>query len=365
MSHLAGSHNDDHHAVAVNGLPSDGAGMGRGGKGMRRPAATSPAAAATMAQGALALGTYALSSSALTFVNKTVLSNYEFKCTFFLLAVQLAFAISVCSAARFLPDSWAALRPPRVDLALLQESSKVSVAFVANIAAGFYGLRVVNLPMFFCVRRTAVVFVLAAEVLFLGKSASRPTLVAVALVVVGTVVAGLQDLEADLFGYACVMVNNAMTAAYLALSKRFTQQTNMNALGLLYLNALVALPLCVVMGVMMGEVAIIRSFQPLWSPGFMTALLLSSALGIVLTWALFRSNNLTSPLATSVTGVLKDVGTTALSMAIFAGFNTSVLSVFGVVLSLLGGAMFSFIKVQAARVARTANETARIKAGGS
>lgn len=194
-------------------------------------------------QGALALLIYAMSSSSLTFVNKTVLSTYDFHCTFLLLAVQLTFAIAVCSTASILPESCASLRPPKVTAQLLRESAKVSVCFVGNIAAGFYGLRVVNLPMFFCVRRTAVVFVLAAEVLFLKKKARADMLLAVVLIVAGTITAGLQDLNADLFGYGCVMVNNAMTALYLAVSKRFTMSTGVNALGLLYLNALVALPL--------------------------------------------------------------------------------------------------------------------------
>lgn len=50
--------------------------------------------------------------------------------------------------------------------------------------------------------------------------------------------------------------------------------------------------------------------------------------------------------------MLKDVGTTALSMVVFAGFNTSFLSVLGVCTSLAGGAWFSAIKWRAARSER-------------
>lgn len=44
--------------------------------------------------------------------------------------------------------------------------------FVSNIAVGFLGLRLVNVPMFLAVRRTTTIFTMAAEWAILGNQPS-------------------------------------------------------------------------------------------------------------------------------------------------------------------------------------------------
>jgi len=44
----------------------------------------------------------------------------------------------------------------------LRRSTIVGVLFVSNIAIGWYGLKLVNIPMFLCIRRTATFFTLLA-----------------------------------------------------------------------------------------------------------------------------------------------------------------------------------------------------------
>ena len=48
----------------------------------------------------------------------------------------------------------------------------MALCFVLNVSAGFVALRLVNIPIFLCIRRTTTVFVMMAEFLVLHKSAS-------------------------------------------------------------------------------------------------------------------------------------------------------------------------------------------------
>lgn len=47
--------------------------------------------------------------------------------------------------------------------------------FVFNVSAGFVALRLVNIPLFLCIRRTTTCFVMLAEFLVLGKAAGGTT----------------------------------------------------------------------------------------------------------------------------------------------------------------------------------------------
>ena len=51
----------------------------------------------------------------------------------------------------------------------------MSCAFVFNVSAGFVALRLVNIPLFLCIRRTTTCFVMVAEFFVLGKVAGRET----------------------------------------------------------------------------------------------------------------------------------------------------------------------------------------------
>ena len=48
----------------------------------------------------------------------------------------------------------------------------MGMCFVVNVSAGFVALRLVNIPVFLCIRRTTTVFVMVAEFFVLRKRTS-------------------------------------------------------------------------------------------------------------------------------------------------------------------------------------------------
>lgn len=63
---------------------------------------------------------------------------------------------------------------PDVDQDVLRESIPMGVLFVLNIVVGWWGLRIVDVPTFLCIRRTTTAFTMTAEWFLLGKVASLP-----------------------------------------------------------------------------------------------------------------------------------------------------------------------------------------------
>ena len=95
-------------------------------------------------------------------------------------------------------------------------------------------------------------------------------LMAVGLIMLGTLLAGHETLSANLIGYVFVMSNNILTAMLYIAQKKFIDDTGIKSFGLLYYNALIALPLSLCAAVVLGEFDALSEFESLHIPGFLT-----------------------------------------------------------------------------------------------
>ena len=294
-----------------------------------------------------AFGTVSVCTS---FSFKAIFSAYKFDATFTLLGLQMLLTLLFCTFLRINCAGVAGLEVPKqLDGATLRASLLPGLLFVGNIAVGFYGIKLVSIPMFLTVRRTTTIFTLLAEYLVLGRVASPAVAFGVLLTVMGAVVAGSESLTTDWLGFLYTLGNNAMTAASWSATKRFSDVHGLTRFGLTYYNATVALPLCILLAIGTGEVPYILSHPHLMNPGCIAALLGASSLGVLMNWVTFLAVTQTSPLATSVTGNVKDIGATFLGAAIFRDFEPTLAKVVGIAISFVGSAVFSIAKLNEAR----------------
>ena len=231
------------------------------------------------------------------------------------------------------------LDPPRPRIA--RRSLIVGMLFVANIAVGWVGLRLVNIPMFLCIRRTTTFFTMIVQFLILRQVPSMPVFVAVLIIVVGTLTAGFSDMGDEYVGYVFTLGNNILTAAYLVVSKRFSDSTDTKGFGLVYYTSITALPLSLALAAFQGEYQNFYEFEHATNPLFLASLLAASSLGVGMTYVVFLSATMNSPLLTSVTGNMKDVVSTVLGAYIFGDFVPTTMKVLGIAISFMGGAVFA------------------------
>lgn len=106
-----------------------------------------------------------------------------------------------------------------------------SAAYVGNLIIGFIGLEHVNIPLFLCLRRTTLVFVLLSEYMVLGKHHTSATVGCVGAMVVGAMLASWDSLSSvgshltpTMLGF--VFVGNVSTALYLALVRNQQRNTH-------------------------------------------------------------------------------------------------------------------------------------------
>jgi drug/metabolite transporter (DMT)-like permease len=86
---------------------------------------------------------------------------------------------------------------------------------VANVACGLYGMRAIDVPMFLCLRRTSVAFVIAVEFVLFRRRQPMSTLASIFLICAGAVLAGWPSIDANFVGFAWVIGNNFLTALSL------------------------------------------------------------------------------------------------------------------------------------------------------
>lgn len=127
--------------------------------------------------------------------------------------------------------------------------------------------------------------------------------------------------------------------------KQFSEKHKMTALGIVYCQAALSAPIALFLLLASGEVATVRAFPHLDEGAFLGGLALSCSMGIVLSFSSMLSTTFNSPLATSITGNVKDIGTTLIGGLLFSGFKPSFLSIAGLLLSFVGAFIYSWVQL--------------------
>eukprot|EP01138_Halocafeteria_seosinensis_P011978 gb/GECG01012241.1/.p1 GENE.gb/GECG01012241.1/~~gb/GECG01012241.1/.p1 ORF type:complete len:306 (+),score=25.15 gb/GECG01012241.1/:1-918(+) len=209
---------------------------------------------------------YAGTSIAISMCYKTVLSTFHFEAEFLLLACQQILGIVFCLFAQKYLNDYKMVRVPKFDWYTFKQSLPVGTLFVFNIGVGFFGLKMSNVPMFLAIRRTTTIFTLLAEFFILGHTASKRVIASVLVIVIGTIIAGWHTFNTEYLGYFFTICNNILTALYLNMSRKFGDNCGVKGFGLVYYNALVAVPLSLFMSLILGEFEYAANFPDLFKP---------------------------------------------------------------------------------------------------
>jgi solute carrier family 35 protein len=135
-----------------------------------------------------------------------------------------------------------------------------------------------------------------------------------------------------------------------------------SAIGTLYYNCLTVFPLALLLAAAAGEVDYVRHFRAAGDPGFLLSFSLVVAMGPLITYSTTLCTTYNSPLATSITGNVKDIVVTITGALLFPGFIATASTVSGLTLSFAGALGYAANSVRAAQGAGAAKASAAASA---
>jgi hypothetical protein len=312
---------------------------------------------------------FSLSSLTVIFMNKAILTKFDFPHFNFLATIQFFATFAALSILAFFNK----IEIHRISFQLVKEVLPITLLFLGNIITGLGGTRNLSLPMFTVLRRFSILMTMLAEWYIIGSQPTQQMIVAVSMMIGGSSIAAFFDFSYDPEGYTLVMMNNVFTAlngVYMkkALSSEVLKKSNMSILY--YNSAFSAFIMFAYFGIeqifvsqqnAVDAVAIdldadghskglqesssldVIYNHPQWSnPSFQAMFIIGALLGSVLNYSIFLCTQYNSALTTAVIGCLKNVATSYIGMVMFTDFVFNWPNFIGINISIAGSLYFTY-----------------------
>jgi solute carrier family 35 len=249
--------------------------------------------------------------------------------------------------------SWRSITLPKLTISVARVVYPLTICWWTYVVSGLIALRYLNVPMFSTLRKFTALLVLIGERLMLNRRAPAPVWAAISVMVSGGLIAGFTDLTMSVPGYIFAAVCCVSTALYLILIVRVGAASKLDTFGLLYYNNVLSVPLMLVYLVLFtNEMSGVVQYPRIADPTFWTFLLVSAAQATILNIAIFLCTKVNSPLATTITGQVKDIITISVGLFLFGDVKISAPNLVGLFLALVGSFLYSFVKYRMSSVAR-------------
>jgi len=237
---------------------------------------------------------------------------------------------------------------PRLELRIAKSVLPLSIVNLFSISAGFMGTQGLNIPMFVALRRFTILFTVIVEFLMFSRKQSAPTLSAVGIMISGALIASVTDLTFNARGYAAVLVNDLLQAAYLVIVKYVKDVDNLGTNGLLFYNSGISVLPLVLFCWARGDFHQAMAYPHWGSVSFLTSLFCSTCLGLAVGHAIFLCTRVNEPLTTTVTGSIKNLLATLLGAVAFGDYIFNTANATGLAVSAVGSLWYVVCKTKEA-----------------
>lgn len=297
---------------------------------------------ATIGQKVFAAGAYAASSTMIMVINKALFTTFGFQSFLFVALTQYSMSLVVLLVQRHyklvsFPSPLVHWRQTFFDIFPLP------LLFFANTISGLGATQRLNMPLFVLLRRFSIVMTMALEAVMLRREFSSLVKSSVCLMVLGAVIAALNDMTIQLFGVIMILLNDIFTALQgVMLRKKLDDKAKLGSHGLMFYSNLYSVPLVVAAIVVSeSEKAKIQSFDRWHDLSVLGCLLCSAVMGFVLNYSYFLCTKYNSPLTTTVVGAGKNIITSYIGM-LFKDYHYTALNFLGLNISVIGSMTYNW-----------------------
>lgn len=296
---------------------------------------------------------YGVCSGSMNFTNKWVLNTWGFNYPNFMVFCQLALFSFVITALRKTGKI-----TDHVCLAYTRERGRqlalLSFLYLTNVILALFALSGMNIPMYNAMRRCVPIASLLLGPVIYPQRTTPQIIGAIILITAGTITAATGDLDFDFKSYMFGAASVLSQSLYLLTLQKMGSENQLdsynpnakaaNAMTILYVNSVNCLPVTAIVVVLSGELHSMQTYAKWHEPGFIIALVLTTAFACVFSYSIFLCTTVNSALTTACVGVIKSALTTIIGMYTFGGVAATPLLIIGQLINLSGGSIYTWEK---------------------
>jgi len=284
---------------------------------------------------------YFFCSISMNFLNKAVVSSYNFNYPFTIMACQMIVTIIFLDTLRH----FGKLKLPGYNYREGIEFLSASVCFALHSTLSLSALHGMNLPMYGAIKRCTPLVSLLLSIVVLKRSLPSPLLsLSIVIITIGVFVASLGDLEFDANAYFMGSCSVFAQAGYLTFVQRSSELRHKSSVEMIHINAYNTLPVFLTIAILIGEPDKVANSLQMEDKSFYLIFILLIVSGIVLSYSQFLCASVCSALTTSIVGVSKSIFQTILGFFTFGGVRFHPLNISGLILNILGGVLYAYVK---------------------
>jgi len=227
-------------------------------------------------------------------------------------------------------------------MSIVKKWLPVNILFVAMLLSGSYALKSLSVPMVTIFKNFTTIIISGGDYFVFSQPISNGVIGSLLLMLFGSVVAALYDLEFSLVGYAWMTANCLISAAYVLYMRLAMKGTKLSEFGNVYYNNVLSIPMVVPIMLLNGLDGI-DSYEYWYDSSFIAMAFFGGLSSVGISFASFWTVKATSPTTYSIVGSLNKIPLAILGVLFFKTPLTG-LGGASIVIGLLGGVVYSICK---------------------
>lgn len=284
---------------------------------------------------------YGTCSISMNFLNKAVVSSYNFNYPFFIMVCQMVTTIIFLDTMRMAGY----LNLPPYSFRDGKDFLPASLLFALHATLSLFALHGMNIPMYGAIKRCTPLVSLILSVVVLRKSIpSKKIVLSILLITFGCLIASIGDLEFDGNAYAMGLLSVFAQGGYLTYVQRSSSEMKKSTLEMIHINGFNTLPFFAIVSMAIMEPVKIAESNSVFEDGFFPTFITLVISGCILTFSQFLCASVCSALTASLVGVGKSVLQTIIGFFTFGGVRFHPVNIIGLFLNTCGGILYSYVK---------------------
>jgi len=299
-----------------------------------------------------ACASYSFCSVSMVLVNKSLASSYnhliEGDLNILLVVFQAIVAVIAVEGCRKM--NW--VEYPSFSVETAKQWAPVNIFFCLMLFTGMASIQYNSVPMVTIFKNISNITTAMGDHYFFGNKPERLVVVSFAIMLGGAIAASNNDITISNLGLFWMAANCVSCSGYVLYMKQATEKVNLSKFGMVFYNNVLCVFFLLPVAVLMGQTRIFATTPAIHTPDYALKNLFAGLIGFFLNFASLNCVAVTGPTTYVTIGGLNKIPVAILGFWLFDSIITPQTQ-FYIAVSMCGGFLYSFAKLQSSSSPRT------------